>query len=154
MKPKKNIYKKNIVLLGGFLFFAFFAFLDQWLKFFARTHREYTHYIIEPWIGWEYLGNGGVAFGIPVPNTLLLIVTPFILLFLSRFFLQHKKPSTTLCVAYILILGGALSNFIDRLLFGITIDYFRILTSVFNVADIMIVVGAGLLIVEEYKKKK
>ena len=68
--------------------------------------------------------------------------------------IRNKKPSTTLCAAYILILGGALSNFIDRLLFGITIDYFRILTSVFNVADIMIVVGAGLLIVEEYKKKK
>jgi len=40
------------------------------------------------------------------------------------------------------------------MLLGITIDYFRIITSIFNIADVMIIVGAGLLIIEEYKNKK
>tara|TARA_Y100001970_G_scaffold17750_1_gene19961 strand:- start:262 stop:729 length:468 start_codon:yes stop_codon:yes gene_type:complete len=154
MAYKKTRKTNKVPLLSEFLFFGSFAFLDQWCKFFIRTYTDFTYYIIEPWIGWEYLGNEGVAFGLPVPNKVLIVITPIILFFLSYFFLQQKKPSKKFCIGYILILGGALSNFIDRILFGLTIDYFRFITSVFNIADMMIVAGAILLILEEYHNKK
>ncbi|MFA6486122.1 MAG: signal peptidase II [Candidatus Magasanikbacteria bacterium] len=40
-----------------------------------------------------------------------------------------------------LIFFGALSNLIDRVCFGYTVDYFFILTGYINLADVMIVVG-------------
>jgi len=53
-----------------------------------------------------------------------------------------------------LILFGALSNYIDRVLFGATIDYIRLFTAVINLADVMIVGGVGLLLVKSYKAPK
>lgn len=63
--------------------------------------------------------------------------------------------------AYALIIGGAIGNAIDRAYNGYVIDFFDFYWDiyhypVFNVADIAIVVGAGLLILEAFlgKKKK
>ena len=53
---------------------------------------------------------------------------------------EHEARNTCL-LSLILIISGALSNFIDRILFGATIDYIRIFTGVINLADVMIVVG-------------
>jgi lipoprotein signal peptidase len=43
-----------------------------------------------------------------------------------------------------LIVAGAISNFVDRVLWGATIDYLRVLTGVINLADCVIVVGVVL----------
>jgi lipoprotein signal peptidase len=43
------------------------------------------------------------------------------------------------------IIAGAVSNVIDRFIYGFTIDYIRIFTSILNCADILIIIGALLL---------
>lgn len=48
-----------------------------------------------------------------------------------------------------LLIAGALSNLIDRTVYGFTIDYIRMFTSIFNLADLSIVVGAILLLKNE-----
>lgn len=54
---------------------------------------------------------------------------------------------TTTAAGLLAILGGALSNVADRLLYGGVIDYFQIgPLPVVNLADLMIVAGVGLLV--------
>lgn len=49
--------------------------------------------------------------------------------------------------ALALVLGGALGNAVDRLIWGHVVDFIRVpYWPVFNVADIAITVGAGLLL--------
>jgi signal peptidase II len=137
-----------------FLYFnGFFLFLDQGFKYLARTHQEFTFSIVKPWLGWEYLGNPGIAFSIPFPNTVLVLFTPLVLLGLFVLWTKRKKEDTA-SLALLLIMAGALSNWIDRILFDITIDYIRILTGVVNIADIMIVAGTILLLFGGKQSKK
>ncbi len=127
---QKKSYRNAIGISGIFLF------LDQLFKFLAHTNQSFQAYLIDPWLGWEYLANRGVAFGAPVPNMFLVAEK------------KHKTPHYVIAVALILV--GAVSNYIDRVLFGITIDYLRIITAVFNIADVMILAGALWILFDEY----
>ncbi|NQZ81810.1 MAG: signal peptidase II [Colwellia sp.] len=69
-----------------------------------------------------------------------------------------KTPSNNrhLCIAFALMLSGALGNLADRLLFGYVIDFLDFYVSnkhwpAFNVADSMIFIGAALMIVDSFK---
>ena len=137
MSPRAWI---SLTLSGVFLFL-----LDQSLKYAARTNPAQAFYIIKPWLGWEHFENPGIAFSLPLPNALLIILTPVILLLLIAFLTRQKHAVPAF--GLILILAGALSNFLDRFLFGATIDYIRVATGVFNVADVLIVVGGLLSII-------
>jgi signal peptidase II len=129
---------------------GFFLFLDQILKYFARINSEFNFYIWKKYLGWEYFENVGVAFSLPFPNWLIIILTPIILLGLL-YFITKKKRKNIFYLGIFLIFAGAISNFIDRVLFGVTIDYLRILTGVINLADVVIVVGAGIVLFESRK---
>ncbi len=142
--PKKTIW---FVIMGGV-----FLFLDQLLKYIIRTNPFSSFYIWKPWLGWEYFANPGIAFSLPFSQILLAILTPIILLWLYYAVSKEKKQNNFLVAGLVLIIFGAVSNFIDRMLFGITIDYLRIATSVINIADIIIVLGVILLIKGERKK--
>jgi len=107
----------------------------------AHGHPSMTAYLIKPWLGWEYFANPGIAFSVPFPNAALIIGTPLILIGLLVYMGKKTRPTLYQILGTSLIFFGAVSNLIDRILFGITIDYFRVLTAVLNIADIMIVVG-------------
>lgn len=70
----------------------------------------------------------------------------------------HKNTTQRLfCWALTLILGGAVGNLIDRLLYGHVIDFldFHIGTlhwPAFNVADSAITVGAALFVLDELRR--
>ncbi len=149
MKIKKNGTIQ--VLLISFLLLI----IDQSLKFFAHTNQSFSYYLIKPYLGWEYLANPGIAFSLPIPNTLVILITPIIIVTLI-FFLKNKyrKNNIVFSLGLTLIISGAVSNFIDRVLFEITIDYIRIYTSVINLADLLIITGTILLILSEKKKNK
>src|SRR5690606_20373287 len=56
---------------------------------------------------------------------------------------------------FTLILGGAIGNLIDRAVYGHVVDYVLFPTpawsfAVFNLADVFITAGAGLVIFEEF----
>ena len=145
---KNKIHLTIYIVTSGF-----FLLLDQVLKYFARSNSDFSFYIWKNWLGWEYLENFGVAFSLPVPNWILILITPLILLGLYIFLYKKKNKTNLFYLSLFFIIAGAISNYIDRVLFGVTIDYLRILTGVINLADVMIVVGVGLLVVESYKVK-
>jgi len=127
-----------------------FFVLDRVLKHIAFHHPDYRSSIIDPWLGWEYFANPGVAFSIPIPSSLVVIVTPLILIGLLVLWQKSSTKTIFLYTGTLLLGCGALSNFVDRVLYAITIDYIRIIYSVINIADIMILAGALLLIYHEH----
>ena len=134
------------MLSGGF-----FLIIDQTLKYYARSYPQFSYYLIEPWLGWEFYQNPGIAFGISFPTKLLIIITPIILILFIFLFLNSKEKINYFAI-FGLLTTGAISNFIDRVLFGVTIDYLRIYTSLLNLADILIVISLIILIFNQLKK--
>ena len=71
-------------------------------------------------------------------------------------FLIIKNESKTLfCAGLALILGGAIGNLYDRIVYGHVVDFLDFHTAgwhfpAFNVADSAISVGAGILILESF----
>ena len=70
----------------------------------------------------------------------------------------RRNPSQRLfCWALALILGGAIGNLIDRLAYGHVIDFLDVYFygwhwPAFNVADSAITIGAGLFILDEFRR--
>lgn len=130
---------------------GFFLLLDQAFKYAARLFEGEALYIIRPWLGWEFLANTGIAFGLPIPNGILIVATPIILFGLLLVLIRKKNFSVFFLYGALCIVAGAISNYIDRILFLATIDYLRIVTSVINIGDVLIVTGALLLLADEGK---
>ncbi|MGQ9476456.1 MAG: signal peptidase II [Actinomycetota bacterium] len=91
--------------------------------------------------------NPGTAFGLirggPLP--LFLGSVALLLVFTLVIWRFHRGGGRRLPVALGLIIGGALSNIIDRIFLEGVVDYIDLrFWPVFNLADVAIVVGAGL----------
>ncbi len=143
--------KKNTRTLLYFIGGCFFIFLDQYFK--RLVQYTYPTPLIPPFVSWEYFENTGIAFSIPIPHTIAILLTPILLIGLLSFFLQRSHTELTI-IGGILLFCGAISNYIDRILHGFTIDYLRIYTSVINIADVLIVSGVLLFLWGEKKERK
>lgn len=138
------------------LFGGFFIVLDQYLKDWARTNHSFSWTTFHDMLGWQYFENTGIAFSIALPPYITILLTPFILLFLFLFFRGLTNPNTMTTLGVFSVLSGAISNFIDRVLFGFTTDYLLFFSSVINIADILITVGAFFLFwgLQQEKRKQ
>lgn len=101
----------------------------------------------------HYLENPGAAWGIlGGKQTLLILLTSIITVGMIIYFrrLPKTKWGNWGRVAFVLIISGAIGNLIDRMFLGYVRDflYFILIEfPVFNVADILVVVGVGVLMV-------
>lgn len=135
------------MIIGGL-----FLILDQWLKRVALANQSYIKYIVDPWIGWSYFKNPGIAFGIPIPQIIVIPITVAILAGAFWYLLWKEKNNSSI-FGVILVISGAVSNLADRVLYSATIDYARIITSMINLADIIIISGALLVLRGEMQKR-
>lgn len=96
-----------------------------------------------------YVENRGAAFGILQNQRWFFIVLTIAVLAVVLFVcFRYKEKHPLLCTALSLLAGGAVGNMIDRIVYGYVVDFFdfRLIDfPVFNVADIFIVIGTGLL---------
>ena len=74
-------------------------------------------------------------------------------------FFWRKKISGFYNIALPLLLGGATGNLIDRIFFGAVTDYlsftiFGYAFPIFNFADICVVIGVFLFIINEIRREK
>ena len=149
------MFSKKTWLVNSALVGFFVILLDQTAKWWAFTHPLVSGYLIKPWLGWELFLNPGVAFSLPLPNWLLIITTPFLLAWLIFYTVKkYESPKATLyeITGLVFIISGALSNYIDRVIKAVTVDYLRIFYSVINLADIVIVLGLILILSNEIKR--
>ena len=104
--------------------------------------------------------NRGVAFGVFNDSesqwrTLLLIALSIAaVIWVSVMLWRAKQPDRLLCLAFALVLGGAAGNLFDRLVAGRVTDFLLFYIGEyqwpsFNVADSAIVIGCGLLILDQ-----
>ncbi|MBD3657672.1 MAG: signal peptidase II [Marinobacter sp.] len=85
--------------------------------------------------------------------TLALVVSVVLVYWLRSL----KRSETWTAIAIVLILGGALGNVYDRVVHGYVVDFLHFYWQdwhfpAFNVADIAITVGAGMMILDMFRK--
>ena len=104
--------------------------------------------LLKDWLAITYVTNYGAAFGIMQSQTLLLIAISLGVIFLIWFNRrQLAQYPTVLQLGLALALGGAGGNLIDRVRLGYVVDFFDFhVWPVFNIADMAIVAGVGLII--------
>ncbi|MFC5627450.1 signal peptidase II [Aliibacillus thermotolerans] len=108
--------------------------------------------------------NAGAAFGILQGQMWLFYIATIVVIFFVVYYLQkHGRESRMIGIPLALILGGAIGNFIDRLLFQEVVDFLNVYIftynyPIFNVADSALVVGVILLmmkiIMDDRKEKR
>lgn len=128
------------ILLGGV-----FLLVDRFFKWQALNAWSAPNPVDE-YLGWEPFLNGGIAFGIILPPFLVLFSSIIIIGIFGYFFYRHfslpnRAAGLNQGIGLTLILAGASSNLVDRILYQQTIDYLRIFTGVVNLADGLIVTG-------------
>lgn len=104
--------------------------------------------VIEEVFHITYVQNRGAAFNMLTGQGLILIIVPAVAIAIAIWFMEKNlKEHWTLLSALVLIIAGGIGNLIDRSLMGFVTDMFDFrFWPVFNVADIAVCVGAGLLI--------
>jgi lipoprotein signal peptidase len=88
--------------------------------------------------------NEQAAGSTSIPQSLILITSTIIIVLLIRWLISPRQPVRPLWVLSVIIAGG-LSNLIDRIFYGATIDFLNIYTIQTNLADIYIAFG-GLVV--------
>lgn len=95
--------------------------------------------------------NKGLVGSVPISNGAALVITSAALVAFIWYAIRVRADRA----AALLIVAGALSNIFDRLTRGGVVDFIPLsgLTT-FNLADMMIIGGALLLIFKKYDKQK
>lgn len=105
-----------------------------------------------------YLRNYGAAYSIlQNQQWLFTIVTLVVMSALTWYFVKNINGSFFTLFSLSLMIAGGLGNFIDRLRLGYVVDMFHldfINFPVFNVADICLTIGVGILFICLMKEEK
>ena len=157
-----NLYKiKNDFLKKENIFFLTFAFI---IFFFDRitklkilnTYSDNTIFIND-YINIDLIWNIGIGFGFLSTNSILFynlisILIGIVILTLTYFLIISEKKEKLI---YAIIIGGALGNFYDRLIYKavpdfIDLHYDNFHWFTFNVADIFISIGIFVFVVRSF----
>lgn len=100
----------------------------------------------------NYQGNSGAAFSMFSGKTIALIVFTLIMLIgmiILDYFISKRSKNTWFYTGMILFYAGGVGNLIDRLFLGYVRDfiYFTFFPTVFNLADVCLVVGVICIMV-------
>ena len=132
--------------------------LDQWIKQLVEADLP-MHEAVEmlPFLALYRTYNTGVAFSMFawIGDTGLVLLSVGVIAFVLFLALRTTAAHLLARVGFALIVGGAIGNIIDRMLFGHVIDYVLFHTpvwsfAVFNFADACITVGALFVIADEF----
>lgn len=146
---------KKMALVTAFA--IFFTLIDRLLKIFALTALNNKSLTILPdFFNLTLAKNTGIAFSLPFSGLVLNITIIAIilgLLFSIISYYNENRYSYIFCLLFVLF--GAISNLTDRILYNSVIDYFDLkYFTIFNIADIMIVGGIFLFILQKFKNKE
>ena len=147
---------------------AFVVLLDQWTKWLIVKNMEYGERIavLDPWFGILSHRNKGAAWGMLEGQMWLFsIVTVAVICAIVYFYHREAKGKPIFQVGLMLLLGGAIGNFIDRLFRGEVVDFVDVLIPIikydfpiFNVADAALTIAVVILMIglirEDKKEKK
>ncbi|MCL4154838.1 UNVERIFIED_CONTAM: hypothetical protein GTU68_051466 [Idotea baltica] len=148
---------------------GFWAFLiDQtskyWLLYIDNLGAGETREVLPPLVRFVYAENRGVNFGLFADFDMrwvligvALVISAFVIWWIRR----EKTVGRWAYISAGLLVGGALGNVVDRVLYGFVFDFLNISCCginnpyAFNIADISIFAGAiGLVLFTDGGNKK
>ena len=112
----------------------------------------------------EYVENTGAFLGLggdwprPVRTAVFRVGNGLLLLGVVVVAIRSRWPRRSLVGVAFFVAGGA-SNLLDRITYGMVIDFMNVgigplRTGIFNVADMAIMLGAGILVLEGYRSAR
>lgn len=120
--------------------------------------------LIPGFLYFTYIQNPGAAFGFlastqafwRIPFFIVITFLAGLVVFAYQRFLPPEKKAARFALG--LIWGGAVGNFVDRLLYGKVVDFIDVGVQqyrwpVFNLADSCICVGLALMILDSVRNK-
>ena len=155
---KNNFFKKeNIYFL---LLISIVFFLDRISKFQIINNLNESTYYINNYINLDLIWNTGIGFGFLsftsnfIYNTVTAIIALIIVFLFGYSFKSNKSEKLFLSI----IIGGALGNFYDRIIFKAVPDFIDLHYNsfhwfTFNIADIFITIGLVLMLLAGSQKK-
>lgn len=117
--------------------------------------------VIENFFDWRLSFNRGSAFSlfgdIPGAPVFLTVFGIGAVLIIGYMLHRANDRQTRLILALALVAGGAIGNVVDRLLFGEVTDfivwkYYEAEWPTFNIADVALCIGVGLLLLDMLKE--
>jgi len=144
---KNNLYCLIVILI--------IFFLDRYTKLLILDNFSENTYYLNDYINLDLIWNIGIGFGFfstdsNILYNLISLVIALVIIFLLYIFVTSETLDKMI---FTLILGGALGNFYDRLIYKavpdfIDLHYANFHWFTFNVADIFITVGIIIFVIK------
>lgn len=143
------------------IFTLLLIIFDQLSKLLIIKHFEVGESltIINNFFRLFYIKNTGAAFGFLMNSTFILILITIVLLIYLIIELKKNIDNKVVILSLSLIISGALGNLIDRVFRGYVVDFISFILfnkemAIFNIADIFITIGVGILLLNIFKEGK
>ena len=124
---------------------------DRVAKILAPRIPEDGQALIPGVLGLRYAENRGIAFSLLSGMPWVLGLVSLVIIAAVFFFLRGKKLRAMTLAGLMMMLGGAAGNMLDRFIHGFVPDMIEVLFvqfAVFNVADMFLCIGCGLVILQ------
>ena len=152
---KNNLLKKENII--NFIIILTIFFLDRVSKFKVLNDFSDKDYFINNFLNIDLIWNIGIGFGFLSTTSSIIynLITVLILSIIVFLFISMIKAEYLDKIIYSIIIGGALGNFYDRVIFMAVPDFIDLHYNnfhwfVFNVADIFISLGIIVFIIRSY----
>lgn len=161
MKRQDLFWKFAYLLASGAMFM-----IDQTTKAWAVRRLKFggDREIISGFLNFVYAENTGVAFSMlddhgDTGRWGLAVVAGIAAVLVLFYFWRIPRTNDRLLGSLALLLAGIVGNLTDRMRLGFVVDFIQVhyqdwYYPVFNVADMAICIGAGLLIIDMFWAKK
>lgn len=151
MKKNKQFNAKPYIIIGALVFI-----LDLASKFYIDKIMDLgdSFKIIDNFFHITYIHNPGAAWGLLSGQLPIFVGISVIAAILMVWYFKDTTPSQVIArLGIALVFGGMLGNLTDRILFGYVRDFLDFFIfgydyPVFNIADIGVVVGFVLLLLD------
>ncbi len=156
---KNETFKKENFYFLAIILFIFF--IDRYSKIKIINDFSETRVYLNDFLNFDLTWNTGIGFGFLSTNSNLIYnsITAIIGLVVILLIILIVKSKNIDKILFSLILGGALGNFYDRLIYFAVPDFIDVHYNnfhwfTFNIADIFITIGIIMLISKDILFKK
>ena len=158
-----RLKKINFIIIPFFIFCLDFFSKFLVINYFDLASRGRVY--LTPFLDFILVMNSGISYGLfsgggNLQRWLLVVISILIILYL--YYWANNSKSYLIKLSLYIMVGGALGNVFDRVVYGEVIDFislhvFNYYWYVFNIADVAIVLSGLLILIfltkDSFKKK-
>lgn len=115
--------------------------------------------IINNFFYLTYARNKGIAFSLLEGKLVFIIIMTILVIGIIIKYIKDSTATSIEIICYSLVIGGAIGNLLDRIIYGYVIDFldfhlFHYNFPIFNLADSCIVIGIFFLLLMNFKESE